>query len=164
MKSKKNHLNENVVEDIIISALDTLLLNDYYLLQVNINERTLTHRLAIYLENVFKGWNIDCEYNRNHNFKKQLQIDNEKTDIDDLEAKTVFPDIIIHHRGTDDNFVVVEVKKDYSNATACDFDKCKLKLYKEQLKYTHAVFIKIKTNVGEIRKPFKDYYIVEFID
>ena len=57
---------------------------------------------------------------------------------------SVFPDIIIHHRGTDNNFIVIEAKKTTNN---CEYDEEKLKAYKTDLKYKHAFFIKFPVAV-----------------
>jgi len=54
-------------------------------------ERCLTFRLGYYLQNEFKNYNVDSEYNRH--------IKNVKV----LDDKNVFPDLIIHKRLNDDN-------------------------------------------------------------
>jgi hypothetical protein len=41
------------------------------------------------------------------------------TDItdDDIEAKTIYPDIIVHHRLKNENLLVIEMKKEGGNTT-----------------------------------------------
>jgi hypothetical protein len=59
-----------------------------------------------------------------------------------LDGVSVYPDIIIHHRGTKDNFVVIEAKK--SNISEeNESDKQKLLQYKSnaELSYKHGFFI-----------------------
>lgn len=51
------------VIDIVIKSCESLLDRYSYLLEKHINERTLTHRLAVYLEESFQEWHIDREYN-----------------------------------------------------------------------------------------------------
>ena len=132
-------------------ALEKLLKNEKILILLNINERTLTHKLAIYLQEYFKEWDVDCEYNRNHDVIKRLAIIPGASSIDDIHARTVFPDIIVHKRGTDKNILVVEMKKTTSSEPD-EFDKNKLQAFKSQLKYRYAVFVKIQTNPVAIDK------------
>lgn len=136
------------MKDLIESALDNaiaqLLRADSDIMIMDINERTISHRLANYLEPLFSGWNIDCEYNRNHDDPKRLNIRRRNIKSDDTEATTVFPDIIIHRRGTDENLVVIEMKKTTSTESDA-YDLSKLDAFKNQLGYQFAIFIKVKT-------------------
>jgi hypothetical protein len=85
------------IEAKIHQAISELLNQDSYLLQFDVNERTLSHQLAIHIKKEFPDWDVDCEYNRNHDDIKRLKLPKEKVDSDDTFAQTVFPDIIIHH-------------------------------------------------------------------
>ncbi len=157
------------VRDKIRAALVRLIKEDFYLLEVDINERSLTHRLAIYLEALFPNYHVDCEYNREGVDKKALHIlktnikrNNEPNHIepDDIDSSTVFPDITIHRRGTNDNFVVIEAKK--STTQNDRGDKEKLRLYKEELGYRHAFFVRIP--VGDNFSQLNDDKISEYIE
>jgi len=70
------------------------------LLKVNVYEPTISHRIAVYLGNLFREMNVDCEYNRE-------LLNAKKTTAGDK----IRPDIIIHKRLTPNNCVVIEVKK-----------------------------------------------------
>ena len=74
---------------------------------------------------------MDCEYNRHEDDIKRLEfLCSEETRSDDRNAKTVFPDIVVHQRGNDDsNLLVIELKK--LDAGGIDWDKKKLR------KFTH---------------------------
>ncbi|MGE5370716.1 MAG: hypothetical protein ACM3QZ_01895 [Solirubrobacterales bacterium] len=143
-------LPQSVVEEKVEKALKMLIERDGYLLQKDSSERSITHRLAIYLEPEFEGWNVDCEYNRNGGDKKVL---------DALKAngnrngRTVLPDIIIHKRGTKQNLLVIEAKK---NDPHDAFDLEKLAYFKKQenIKYKYALYINIGTgdNAGRYSK------------
>jgi hypothetical protein len=95
-------------------AIDTLRLNDNYLLMNDVNERSIAHKLATYMEQTFgKYYDIDCEYNRNIRDLKKIsilkskwhEVNNHTVIAEDelfseiLIKKTVFPDIIVHKRG-----------------------------------------------------------------
>jgi len=90
---------------------------DKDLLLIDVNERSITHRLGIYLQEQFPEWDVDCEYNRLIDNKKQMVLTKRlkakigETTPEDTQAKTVYPDLIIHHRISTENLVVIEVKK-----------------------------------------------------
>ena len=138
------------------NSLKDLINNDYDILEIDINERSITHLLAIYLSYQFIDWNVDCEYNRNHDDPKKLKIERKSIHSDDIKAITVYPDIIVHKRKTNENLLVIELKKDGANKEDCDYDKNKLKAFKDQLNYKYAVFIKIQ--IGE-----KPSYSIDWI-
>jgi len=128
-------------------SLKRLTTEDEYLFRVNVNERTLTHKLAEYLQCHFGGWNVDCEYNRNGvDPKKLLNLSNCRPETDDEDGCTVFPDIIVHKRGRSEdgeparNLLVIEAKKS-SNRTDPKKDYDKLRLYKQELRYQHSAFV-----------------------
>ena len=60
----------------------------------------------------------------------------------------VFPDIIVHRRDTPDNLLVIETKK--TTSTVSDrFDRRKLVVYREALKYRFAKFLRFRTDPKE---------------
>lgn len=145
------------VQERVYTAIARLLENDAYLLKVNVNEQSITHWLAVYLQEQFEDWDVDCEYNRNRTDKKTLRLceDGEgmpdcidlpveelgRVEPDDTEGKSVFPDIIVHRRGTGDNSLVIEAKKT-SSRVGNGFDHKKLSLYREQLGYRYGLFLR----------------------
>jgi len=128
------------------NALKKLSTNDSFLIDANTNERTISHKLAEYLQEEFPNlyWNVDCEYNRHGGEIKRLEIPQNKNSLDDIEAKTVFPDIIIHQRNNDDNnLLLIEVKKS-SNTQSRRLDENKLIAFtKEPYNYRFGLFLEI---------------------
>lgn len=118
---------------------------DKYLLEKDLNERTITHKLATYLQEQFQELNVDCEYNRFEDLVKKLNLPKDKVNWDDTEAKTVFPDIIIHKRGTQKkNLLIIEVKKS-SNRNPGDFDRMKLQTFRQEpYSFTYGLFLRIR--------------------
>jgi hypothetical protein len=151
-----------VLEKIMIAYLK-LLKNDSYLLEVDANERSITHRFAIYLEDEFPDYNVDCEYNRNDTDIKKIELIS-KQYISATDAKgntvSVYPDMIIHHRGTNNNFIVIEAKKTANNNNNdMEKDMKKLNAYASQLRYRHAFFVKfpVKKNFSNFNGNLDNY-------
>lgn len=134
---------------------------DGFLLRNIANERTITHRLAMYLDPHLPGWAMDVEYNREgmegetKRILDWVQFDLEEVagDADrhelirNMEARTVYPDIIIHQRGRNENLLVIEVKKSSSTRPAdLDLRKLEVMTHEAGLGYTHAVFLQLPVN------------------
>ena len=56
----------------IIVALNTFFKNDSYLVKNNLHEVSLSHRIALYLDETFPNYNVDCEWNKNINNTKSI--------------------------------------------------------------------------------------------
>jgi hypothetical protein len=131
------------IEAALNRALDKLVERDMHLLDVNASERSMSHRLAVYLADESSGYSVDCEYNRDGFNAKELRLDAPEPKVSpyEIEAVTVFPDIIVHRRGTNDhNLLVVEIKKASSSRNS-DFDRQKLRAFCEELRYTWAAHV-----------------------
>jgi len=48
----------------IRQAVNYLIKNDAYLVDNEVNERAITHKLAEYIQYLLPEWHVDCEYNR----------------------------------------------------------------------------------------------------
>ena len=99
----------NEIKEKLKVSLGVLLKNDYFLLEKGVNERTITHKLAEYLQIQFPDWNVDCEYNRKGIKIKELKNINECRKH--IATNRVFPDIIVHRRNSNENLFVIEIKK-----------------------------------------------------
>ena len=99
------------VRSCLEQGIRALVLNDVYLLENDLHERTITHKLAEYLQPLFPGWNVDCEYNRDGHEPKRVRLRPIPEQGGD-EGSNVFPDIIVHRRGDNDhNLLIIEAKK-----------------------------------------------------
>lgn len=119
--------------------------DDVYLLHIGGSERSVAHRLAVHLEVAFEGWSVDCEYNRVGNLQKLLSPPPETIYWADDEAKTVFPDIVVHWRGRKGpNILVVEMKK--AGQRGAGFDREKLQAFTgKPLSYLVGAFLEFST-------------------
>ena len=133
------------------AALQILLINDKYLLEHNLHERTITHKFAEYLQILFKNWHVDCEYNRDGCDPKLIQIPTQE------EESSVFPDIIVHRRGSEDNLLIIEVKKSSNrNRNSVYFDQQKLQAYRDSpLNYKYGLFLIFDTENPTHEKPYE---------
>lgn len=120
-------------------CIEKLKKEDWYLIENNASERSIAHRLAVYLEGEFREYNIDCEYNINiehQSGRKKIYLLKEEVEkyksknqkIEDKEV-SIFPDIIVHKRGVNtNNILVIEMKKDTSTIED-NFDRFKLEKF-----------------------------------
>ena len=126
------------MKDILNSAIQTLVRKDLHLLQVDANECTITHKLACHLQALVPSFDVDCDYNRNQESIKVLKSYG-------FDESNVAPDIIVHRRGTNDNRLVIEAKKESASKEDKDSDRRKLRAFKEDLGYQLAAFLIIRT-------------------
>ena len=152
---KETRIDE--IEEKVGKALAKLLQKDSTLFKEGVNERSVTHKLAEYLQHEFADWNVDCEYNRNLGESKRVRIPETGVKWDDLESRTVFPDIIVHKRGTKKNLLVIEAKKSNSTVSA-RFDKTKLRAFlQEPFSYKFGLFIEFDVGPGR-GKPILEWF------
>jgi hypothetical protein len=157
--------------DCFVKAVENFVDNEKFLLLNDLNERTISHNLAEYLQKYFQDYNVDCEYNRMRGKKmnedyitKTLHLEIESSSSDSTNAITVFPDIIVHKRGdNNNNYLIIEVKKKEfankirkQNETYKDFDKRKLFAYTKGLQYELGIYLEFDKDRISGLKFFKD--------
>lgn len=150
----------------VLRAYRRFLEKDSYLLTIKANERSITHRFAIYIEQAFVGFNVDCEFNRDGLDIKKLDTFKKVVESDDTKGVSVYPDIIVHHRGTANNFIVIEAKTSSNcevckKPNPCTCDQCKLLAYKTDLGYKHVFYIVFPVD-AEL-KNFNDAQLEKYI-
>jgi len=169
LKDDMEKYTEAYVGTLLGIALFRFYKYDQYLVENKASERSMTHRLAVYLEQLFPEFNVDCEYNRDADGKdlllekrinfncigcpeedtcsKRKECQNELIknmgNHNHIFHSLVLPDIIIHRRGPNVcNLLAIEAKKSYN--ISCErtvFDRCKLRCYKKNLNYKFVAFI-----------------------
>jgi hypothetical protein len=138
-------MKEKDLNNLLSKALESFFEEDRKLLDSDVREDGLSHRLAIHIGREFDSWDVDAEYDKMHvdgipSPKKYIGGDGLKHDA--------IPDIIVHRRQTMDNFLAIEVKKVGKNRGR-DRDFVKLRAYREQLGYKFAAFIEIGIRDGD---------------
>jgi len=137
-------------------GLTVFMQEDPYLLERDIAERDITHKLAERLVPFFPGFHIDCEYNgdidNQDSYRKTLEISQEelieiaKKKIRVDETYAVYPDIIIHTRNINqNNHVVIEVKKVKHSKEDQKFDVLKLQKFTAQYHYRLGIYLEFQT-------------------
>jgi hypothetical protein len=111
--------------DKLVTALQECYAREAFLLERDLGERTLTHRLAVYLEKQYPGWDVDCDYNRLG--ERTLRLPHGTiVSTDDTLGKSIYPDIVVHQRAIPNNLLAIEVRK-ASNHQSLEHDQNKLK-------------------------------------
>lgn len=78
---------------------------------------------------------------------KRLKLSRRNAEDDEIKATTVFPDIIIHHRGDDENnLLVLEIKKIGYLDDELKYDAQKLTAFRSDLKYKHTAHVILGLN------------------
>lgn len=111
--------------DKMVRALGDFYARETHLLEKDLGERTLTHRLAVHLESRFPGWDVDCDYNRLGERRLRLPKGSIVSTDDDI-GKSVFPDIVVHHRTVPENLLAIELRK-ATNHQPPEHDRHKLR-------------------------------------
>lgn len=97
---------------LIRTALSLLYKNDKYLIDIRTNERCIVFRFGYYFQTLlsmhreYKEYDLDLEYNRDgEDPKKTINHQN-----------GIYPDVILHKRGNNnDNLLVMEFKGHWNN-------------------------------------------------
>ena len=141
------------MKDRLLSAYATLIDKDGALLELDANERSITHKLAEHLQVEFPEWDVDCEYNRDGEKPKRLSP--QSVSSDDTDAHTVFPDIVVHQRNSETNLVVIEAKKRSSAKKFSDEEK--LKSLKKEYEYQFAYLVVFPVGHVETNPDLSEY-------
>jgi len=56
--------DDGKIKEKVFNNIRLLIKNDFYLLEIGANERSVAHKLAEYLKQEFPNRHVDCEYNR----------------------------------------------------------------------------------------------------
>ncbi len=143
-KAEISKCTDRQLASALLRSIELLFKNDMTLFENDTNEESIASLMARYLSADFPERHVDDDYNRMGDVPKTVTWDE--------RPSLVRPDIIIHRRGTnEDNLLAVEIKLS-SNVKAKDDDVKKLRAYRRELAYTHALFIRfgVKRRAGEV--------------
>lgn len=170
------NLSKTEIEAIVKECLADLIRADMALLQYDVSERAIAHKLAEYLQRRFSNLNVDCEYNRNTingnaapkmvymlDYKARKKME-QLSKPEELLAMSAYPDIIVHRRlENSSNLLVVEIKKKNSRiAHEHDFEK--LKAFTENTEqnsyhFRYGVFLLLETGNDTPQAPELKWFV-----
>jgi hypothetical protein len=137
------------LSEIIENSISELKERDSYLLENDIHEQAISHKLACYISRQILDWHVDAEYNRNISVPKSLRINGKKSNVR--------PDILVHRRGKnndfydDNNLLIIEIKK---NPTPTDrendLDKIKAFIREDPYYYKFGALISFEGLASKI--------------
>jgi hypothetical protein len=142
-------VEQNEVENRLKIALGKLAENDGYLLENDLSERCIASRLAMYLQEQFREYSVDVEYNRDARAPKELFLPPECANHPPGKPRKVLPDIIVHRRGGQGpNVLVLEMKKG-TNYDRRDCDRKRVRAFQRPpFNYEFGALIKCWTDAG----------------
>lgn len=139
-------------------ALDDLYVKDQFLLlpKYNVHERSVSALLARYIYDHIEDESIhvDVEYNRMRaDYEEEPEVFIAKR-LDllqhGIDQENVMPDIIVHKRNEDKNYVIIEIKMAWKNKKK-DFDHIKINAYMDQLGYQFGFYVELTEARGEVK-------------
>lgn len=148
------HADRSRIESMLHEAVRAAHERERQLFEERAHERSIVfhiaRHLAVQVEAVLPGWSVDVDYDKWHRngielLKKRLA----GLRSDDAE-NDVYPDIIIHRRtgsSTEDNLLVVEVKKEEAPRSEQQHDQVKLRAFMDKpFCYQNAAFLMLPRN------------------
>jgi hypothetical protein len=145
----------------LVAAIREFYARETHLLEKDLGERTLTHRLAVHVEKQFPGWEVDCDYNRLG--ERTLRLPKGTTvSTDDEIGKSIYPDIVVHQRAIPNNLLAIEVRK-ATNHQPPEHDQHKLRgLTDPQLWFAYQIGVLL--TLGKKQVTASDVYIGGVVD
>lgn len=140
-------MDQQAVEERVAVALETLKLNDDFLLEYDAQEETITSKLASYMVPLFPRYHVDVEYSLHGINRKRVVLPPScrSRRIAEGESTLVLPDLVVHTRGHDeDNLLALEIKKT-TNHESRDCDRAKLAAYRLEFGYKYLGVLDIPT-------------------
>ena len=155
----KEKLSKELI-DIFEKAKNEFLEKEKDIIKNDTNERTLTQRLAFYLElqlrkNIkYNDYSVNCEYNKDGEDIKRLKFGK------NAKRKKIYPDIIIHQVKIKDNLIAIEMKKTTSRNTDNIKDIEKLKaLTDEKNCYSYILGIYFELDITDNNNNIINFFV-----
>jgi len=145
----------------VVTALQEFYAHEAFLLDKDLGERTLTHRLAVHCEKQFSGWDVDCDFNRLG--ERTLRLPHGTiVSTDDHLGKSVYPDIVVHQREIPNNLLAIEVRK-ASNHQPLEHDQHKLQALTDPHLW-FAYWIGVHLSLGKKQVTMSEVYTAGVFD
>jgi hypothetical protein len=131
------------------SSLQLLFANDSYLLEADVAERAVAAKLASHLARHFPQHRVDVEYNRHGLEPKMVNL---PTNCRGGGRRRIYPDIVVHLRGNDDeNLLVIQIKKE-TNHESRDCDRSIIAAMKREFGYRAGLLVELPAGAGATQR------------
>ena len=145
----------------VVTALEEFYARETFLLERDLGERTLTHRLAVYIEKQFRDGKSIAITTGSANGRCGCRRGSIVSTDDDI-GKSVYPDIVVHQREIPNNLLAIEVRK-AANHQPPEHDQHKLRgLTDPHLWFAYR--IGVYPDAGKKRVTVSDVYVGGVID
>ncbi len=171
------HYDDQTLLNLFSAAVQRTWDEEGDLLARRVSERAVTHRIALHLQTFFPQHTVDCEYNRNHEASKTIEVrlarvgEQKRRELiqravdagmprNEAEQQVVvstnpLPDLIVHRRRSNDhNLFIAEIKVagDSRGAAGRLYDLEKLRAFTapEPYGYRLGVFADIAETFAEL--------------
>lgn len=144
MEYSRVEVSDDEIRTHLRTAVLTTLHNDRDLLLLQSQEQSIAHRVAVYLEPFFKGYHVDCEYNRLRDEIKRYYSTKRK------RYAGFRPDILIHVRNQKVNLLAVEIKANGRSDEHLEIEKLKAVVKDESYAYRIAAYVRIHNGSEEL--------------
>jgi hypothetical protein len=147
-------------------ALRSFYAKEALLIEYRVSERALTHKLAEHLQKLFPRHDVDCDYNKVGNGDpKRLDVlmwgsPDCPHDCDRCQNNkcVIFPDIIVHRRGKEDNLLAIEAKTAWGRQSQVrDFTKLAKLTASEEYHYQLGIAFRFAETYAETLKTVIEY-------
>lgn len=136
--------SHQVIHDALARAVATTLDADFDLIALSAHEQAIAHRIAVYLEPLFPGFQTDCEYNKRGRAIKT------RCAVASAYGTRMRPDIIVHRRGRAVNVLAIELKARGLPASPGDRNKLAELTVGGRYSYKGAAFVCIRNSRKQI--------------
>lgn len=137
----------------VVSALLELWEREPGLAEYNAGELVVAHYLALFMRKRFPDWNVDPEWTkREHELKRLAELPQHGG-----VSRQIRPDIIVHHRGQQENLLVVELKRHDNRDIAGDVWKLE-GMTAQDRGYAYSVGLHLVLNVEKMTVALCDVY------
>lgn len=152
-------MNDDDICRLFELGLGEFLSEQQELLEFDVNERAVSAVLAHrYVAPYFPDHAVEAEYNR-----VGIEREAKRLDLPEVCAggglKRVYPDIIVHRRGDNEqNLLIVEIKMS-TNKEPRECDLAKVAAFREQLKYRIGVCVELPAGEGSAKlRPVLEWF------
>lgn len=166
-------MTKEIFKTILDRSIKDLHTHDKFLLNQNydINERSISHKLATYISNRIKEFDLDFDTDIEYN-RMSVDYNSDGIDVGNIVGKMinfedhpdrekyVYPDIIIHKRNEPINVAIIEIKLSWKSSRKIH-DYQKINQYLKQLEYQFGTYIELGEKISDTKLEFGPFELAD---